>query len=423
MPKSLLNTLFLLFILVMFSCCSNKKENISTFVVKTTNYEDILEISGLVEPVNVLTFTAPQWVDGKIIYLIKDGTQVEAGETLAIIEDKGREENYENNLANLAIMTADLEKTKADLDMQYALLEAQVQNNAAETQITNLDSTNLKFLSPNQQKIRQLEIERSAIVQRQLSNKLKSLSIINQSEIRKMELRIAQYQNRVQSSKDQLDELIVKSTSSGIAMHATNPFRRKKIAEGDPIYDGMPLVIIPQMDQMKVKIQATEGDYKLINVDDSVTYTFDAMPGNRAWGKVLKKSPVGQTLKENSKVKFFEIEASIDKMDVVPKPDLSARCRITLKQIPDTLVIPQVAIFEQDSMNVVYVKKGEKFERRQILTGTTSSKSAVVVAGLKPREEISLSKPGSQLILGEKLLPKEVIKKYANSEQPEAKMN
>ena len=163
---------------------------------------------------------------------------------------------------------------------------------------------------------------------------------------------------------------------------------------------------------MKVKI-AAESDYKLIN-RDSVTYTFDAMPRNKGYGKVMK-APVGQPIKEGSKVKIFEVETSIEQVDEIPKPAYSAQCRIYLKTIPDTLVIPQVAIFEEDSIQMVYVKKRKHFEKRQIKTGTSSLKSAVVAEGLKEKEIISLSKPASQLVRGEKLLPKQEEKEKPDS--------
>ena len=410
--KSLQNIIFILFFSILVSCESDKTVNIPTFTVNKTNYEDILEINGTVEPVEVYTFFTPPRIGGKVIFIIEDGTPVKEGDVICILEDKEREKNYEEFLGNLAIQIAGLDMTKVDLEIRYALLEAQVQNNEAETRITNLDSAGFQFLTPNQQRIKRLEQEKSEIVKQKLKSRLKALSVINQSEVRKQGLRIMQFQNRVESTKAELETLTIKATHAGIAVRAFNPFRRSQVVVGDEVWEGLPLVFIPEMGKMKVKIYATEGDFKLINENDSVEYTFDAMPENKAYGKILKKTPVGAPLKENSKVKFFEIEASVDKMDVVPQPAFSANCKIMLNFIPDTIVIPQVAIFEQDSINVVYVQKGKSFEKRQVLTGTSSSKSAIIIAGLKPKEVISLSKPQSELVQDEKLLSKEVLKKY-----------
>ncbi|MFT3751604.1 MAG: hypothetical protein QM800_01590 [Paludibacter sp.] len=128
------------------------------------------------------------------------------------------------------------------------------------------------------------------------------------------------------------------------------------------------------------------------------------MPDNKAWGKIQKKAPVGQPVKENSKVKTFEIEASVDKSLLIPGPDLTTRCKIILKHISDTIVIPQICIFEEDSMNFVYVQKNKTFEKRQISIGTTSTKEAVVTAGLKRNEKIAIVKPETELINGKRLL-------------------
>ena len=149
---------------------------------------------------------------------------------------------------------------------------------------------------------------------------------------------------------------------------------------------------------MKVIINAREVEYKRIGINDAVEYVFDAMPGNIAHGKILKKAPVGKTISKKSKVKFFEIEASVDSSTTIPTPGLSARCNIILKRVQDTIVIPQITIFEVDSMKVVYVKNKTGFEQRQITTGLSSPKLAVVRQGLKTEEEVALRKPDQALI-------------------------
>jgi hypothetical protein len=57
------------------------------------------------------------------------------------------------------------------------------------------------------------------------------------------------------------------------------------------------------------------------------------------------------------------------------------------------------------------VKNGDKFEMRQVTLGTSSPKSAIVVAGLKVGEKILLVKPSSSLIDKKTLFPKKKVKK------------
>jgi multidrug efflux pump subunit AcrA (membrane-fusion protein) len=117
------------------------------------------------------------------------------------------------------------------------------------------------------------------------------------------------------------------------------------------------------------------------------------MPDNRAWGRIAKLSPVGQTRTEGSAVKTFEIEASVDSMLVPIDPGMSVQCRVYLHHIPDTIVIPTISVFDKDSVKVVYVERGGKYEERLVTLGEGSPRSTIVVSGLKPGERISLMRP------------------------------
>ena len=398
------------FLALLFSCQSHDQSQFSTYTVKTTDFEDDLEINGIVEPIQTTSIGCPREADGIITFIVKDGAYVNEGDTVCILEDSNLKKRYDEAVVNLETAKAELEKTKADLALKYALLEAQVKNNAAQTDISNLDSLQLQYFTPNQQTIKRLELRQVAIEKEKLDKKLKSLAIINQSELKQTEFQIQRLTAEIQSSKEQLDGLVIKSPKKGIVSRAQH-YSGRKVQEGDNLWYGMAMVNIPDLSKMKVIITASEGNYKRISENDLVEYSFDAMPQNKAWGKILKKSPIGKPIKEDSKIKLFEIEATMDSAGIIPGPGLSANCKVILNRVKDTIVIPQITVFEQDSMQVVFVKNGDKFEMRQVTIGTSSPKSAIVVAGLKVGEKISLVKPSSSLIDKKTLFPKKKVKK------------
>jgi multidrug efflux pump subunit AcrA (membrane-fusion protein) len=375
-----------------------------------SDFEDFLTIDGYIEPVQTISVSCPREADGIVTYLIKDGTYANQDDVVCTIEDKEVKKRYDEAIVNLETAKADLNKSKADLDLQYALLEAQVKNNAAETDIADLDSLQLKYLSPNLQKIKKLELQKVAIEKHKLEKKLKSLAIINQSDIKKSEFEIQRLTSLIQSSKEQLDGLVLKAPYKGMIYRSTY-YTGAKVKEGDNVWNNMPVVTIPDLTKMKVKIIASEGNYKRININDAVELTFDAMPKNKAWGKILSKSPVGQPIKENSKIKTFEIEATIDSSLVIPGPGLSANCKVIIKQIKNALVIPVIAIFEKDSLKVVYIKKAGKYEMRQVVCGATSPKNAVISSGIRVNEQISLLEPKSTLVEKKTWIGKPIKKK------------
>jgi multidrug efflux pump subunit AcrA (membrane-fusion protein) len=392
------------------SCTSPDSKDVPTYTVVRGDFENVLSIDGYVEPIRSTTTTCPPRIEGVVGFLIEDGVHVKENDILCIVEVPELQITYDELLISLENAQVNLTKTQADLDMQYALLEAQVKTNAAETQIAQLDSLQIEYATPNQVRIKELELAQVTIQKERFEKKLHALDFIRQSEIRKQELQVRQFANRLQSAKEQLDALTIKAPKDGLAMRAIYPLTGKKLQIGDPVWGRMPLVNLPEFTGMKVKIQAPETDYKHINLNDSVLFSFDAMPENKAWGKIQTKSPVGQPYKENSKVKFFEIEASIDSAALMPEPGFTAYCRIFLKQIKDTLIVPQIAIFEEDSMKVVYVKQGKNFDIRQVSTGTSSPKEIIITAGLQSNEVIALTKPPAALLRGKTMLPPDSTK-------------
>ena len=403
--------------LLLASSCTSHEKEFALYPVLNADFENILTIDGFTEPVRSTTLVCPRDVDGVVIQLVEDGTYVDEGEIVCVIEYTELQNEYDQLCIDLENSKANLNKTKADIEMEYAILDAQVKNNQADAQIAQLDSLQLEYAAPSQKRITELELQRVAIEKAKYEKKLQALAVIQQSEIRKQELRVQRLENRAQSIKEQLDELTLKAPQKGLATRAVYWLTGKKLQVGDPVWGNMPVVDIPDLSEMKVKIWAPERDYKLINVDDSVYYTFDALPGNISWGKILRKSPVGQPYKEGSKVKLFEIEASIDSTLIMPDPGFTAFCHIVLQLVKNTVVIPQIAVFEEDSMKVVYVRKNEGYEMRQILQGIASPKNVVVAAGLERNEIISLSKPKSSLIRKKAVLPDSIIKQNAPQER------
>jgi len=322
-------------------------------------------------------------------------------------------DQYENAIKNLEVSKAEYNKIQADLALDLALLEAQVKNNDAQTSITNLDSVQLQYASPTQRKITELELKIAQIQKEKFEHKLSAVKLINQFEIRKAELRIRQNENNVKRWEEQLLQLVLLTPIDGLAMRSISWVTGNKVIEGETAYPPMPLIEIPYLSLMRLAFSVSETEYKRIKVGQKVEYTFDAMPGNTAQGSITYRSSVGRELSRNSKVKLFDMQASIDTAAVLPGAGLSARARIIITQIPDTIVIPTVAIFEEDSTKVVFVKHGNRFNKQEIITAESSQKQAIVAAGLQPGDVLALARPKASQVGKFIALPADVKQKIS----------
>lgn len=410
MNKTFLLFAFLFCGLILASCQGPEKKEILIDHLDHTNFEDILTLEGTVEAVRSVTITGPQQIGGEIVYLVEDGTQVKAGDLVCQMENRETQDVIDQLAIAVENAKANMTKTKANLEMRYAQLDAQVQTNKVQTSIANLDSLQLIYASPAQRRVKELELQKAAIVKNKLMKKLMALDIINKNQLIRMELQIKSQESRQSMIMAIIDQLTIKATQSGMAMRAISWQTDKKVQEGDNVQGSMPLINIPDMTEMKVKILASEASYKRMNINDRVEYTFDAMPGNVASGKITSKAPIGQPISRSSKVKFFEVEASMESSKVLPTPGLSVTCNIILQRVKDTIVVPQIAIFEEDSMKIVYVKQEKGFEKRQVEIGPSSPKIAVIVKGLSGKEILSMIKPSSATVKKTTLLPDSAVK-------------
>jgi multidrug efflux pump subunit AcrA (membrane-fusion protein) len=376
----------------------------TTYTVTCKTFENNILIDGVVESVNSTTIALSLPREGTIGFLVEDGTFVKEGELVCSIEIPEIQTNYDKLVLDLENAKAEFEKRKAELNMEYAILEAQVKSNEASAKIAALDSLQLKYTPLTQRQIRELELEIVEIDKNRYDKKLKALSVIQQSEIRKNEIQIQSLENRVNSAKSELESLNLKAPKAGLAIRGSSFLTGNKFLVGDLVWRGISIVSIPEMDKMKVNIQALEQDFKYINTNDSVMYVFDAMPENRAWGKITRKTPVGKQYKNGSNVKFFDIEASIDSFISLPEPGYTVNCKVILSQLKDTIVIPQIAVFDEDSTKNVFVRYNKGIEMREVQLGLSSSKEAVITGGLHVDEVILLTKPGKSLIKKRTLL-------------------
>ncbi|HPB05123.1 MAG TPA: efflux RND transporter periplasmic adaptor subunit, partial [Prolixibacteraceae bacterium] len=405
--------LSLMAIVLLMACNTHKNDSMLTYLVATSTFSESLLADGTVEAVNSRTLVCPESDEYNIKFLIDDGTLVKAGDTVCILENKQLVDQYENAIKNLELSKAEYNKIQADLALDLALLEAQVKNNEAQTSITNLDSAQLQYASPTQKKITELELKIAQIQKEKFEHKLSAVKRINQFEIRKAELRIRQNENNVKRWEEQLLQLVLLTPIDGLAMRSISWVTGNKVIEGETAYPPMPLIEIPDLSLMRLAFSVSETEYKRIKVGQKVEYTFDAMPGNSAQGSITYRSSVGRELSRNSKVKLFDMQASIDTAAVLPGAGLSARARIIITQIPDTIVVPTVAIFDEDSTKVVFVKHGNRYNKQEIITAESSQKETIVAAGLQPGDVLALAHPKASQVGKFIALPADVKQKLS----------
>lgn len=397
---------------ILLTSCKPKAVNIITCDLKRSDYSDVIIASGTIQAVKSTTITAPLdffW-DMKVDWVIQAGSRVDQGDTVCILKCEPVLQMLDQQLSDLESLRADYKKMEADNALNRAMLDARVKENKAGMAISELDSMQIRFAPRIKQQLMGLELERARIEERKLQKKYEAEKKIDESEIRQLKSRISQAEVQVQTMQEQLKSLTILAPKSGIVKEAEMQGRMMiSFGEGDPIEIGgypkvgslifpqLAMMEIPEMDEVQVVVKVQEVDYKRIEKGQKVEITVDAKDNLRTTGSVKVKSLAGRQ-DYDSPVKWYDVTVSVDSCHIQMPPGLSARCSIILNRLADQVSVPTVAIFEKDSMKIVYVKEGDKFKPVKIETGLSNSSQTIITNGLTGSETISLMEPPYQYI-------------------------
>ena len=233
-----------------------------------------------------------------------------------------------------------------------------------------------------------------------MQRQLATMKIVNEAELKRLEMQLRQYEELEQLYNYVMQNTIIKAPASGQILLAPCPsMTSRKLMSGDELRQDIGKIVVGN--ERHVRIEATEQDVKRMETGQTINYTFSSKPGVKAFGKVLSKTPVSRPVSNGSQVSVFDVTAKIDSATALLEPEISANCQVLLRSIPDTLIVPMVAVFDEDSARVVYVQKEKMYQRREVSIVAQSEFEAVVSSGLEEGEVLSLIKPKENKIIKE----------------------
>ena len=202
-------------------------------------------------------------------HLAKEGAFVKKGDTVCILDAPELRSTFEQYNTNLEKIEASKDSLEANQAIQLSMLDAQVETNKAQMEISMLDSIQLKFAPEVKQKLLTLEMEKVKIEKMKLEKKLAAQKKISSSEISQFGSRIAMQKNQIQLFQSQINSLYIVAPSDGFVIHAEMPSFQinggstigGKIEEGSKVYYTMPILQIPDISKMQVSVEVPEADY------------------------------------------------------------------------------------------------------------------------------------------------------------------
>ncbi len=363
------------------------------FVISTTE-------SGEIRAKRSMTVTAPKvGVNLQIIELIPEGSFVKKGDRVVQFDPGEIQKSIEQKESELDIAKADFQKTEASEASQVSQMEANLKDMEANLRLQELQMERLKYESEIEMETGKLRLEQAVIKVEESKKNMESQLKILKAEREKQVLRIQQAQAELEKWKDYLDKLTLTAPADGLVVYQESWNRAsggmEKIKMGDTPYSGEPVLELPDLSELQVKVQVNEVDIGSIAVGDKTEIVMDAYETPKYTGKVVEISTLARRKNWRSDVKVFDIIVDIDKVDERLKPGMTAKVEIVSEVIPDVLSVPIEGVFDEDGKKIVYASRVGGYKKREVTIGKRNDNFVIITDGLEEGDSILLTDPAA----------------------------
>lgn len=201
--------------------------------------------------------------------------------------------------------------------------------------------------------------------------------------------------------QEQLQKCVIKAQKTGLVVYGggntENYYGYEQIREGATIRERQPIITIPDMTQMSVKVKVHESYIQKITKGLKAKIQVDAFPEKKLVGEVTKVAllPDSQNRWMNPDLKVYQTTVSVEGTHPWLKPGMSAKVEILVKELDDVLYVPLQAIAENNGKQFCSVMDGGT-ELREVEIGDFNDEFIEIKTGLKEGEDVVLRSPQFQ---------------------------
>jgi hypothetical protein len=203
-----------------------------------------------------------------------------------------------------------------------------------------------------------------------------------------------------QDLADQLEKCLIRAKKTGLVVYGGGNmnyyyYGQEQIREGALIREQQPIITIPDMTKMVVKVRIHESYIKKVQKGQMVRITVDAFPGKLLEGVVSKVGvlPDSQNRWMNPDLKVYLTTIAITGVHDWTKPGMSAKVEIRVKELPDVVYIPIQAVTPMEDKQFCYLANGARQEQREVEIGEFNDEFIEIKRGLNEGDKVCLRAP------------------------------
>ena len=196
---------------------------------------------------------------------------------------------------------------------------------------------------------------------------------------------VAQGNASLAAAETQLQSTVVRAPFAGTVFSLP-------VRQYDYVSAGEPLVEVADLTRMQVLAYFDEPEIGKLQMNDSVTITWDARPGKQWHGHIVR---VPTTVITYGTRNVGECLINIDDAtgDLLPNTNVTAR--VTTQQVYHVLTIPREALRTQGSQNFVFVVKNGALHKTSVDVGALNLQTVQITGGISAGTVLALNTTSS----------------------------
>lgn len=157
----------------------------------------------------------------------------------------------------------------------------------------------------------------------------------------------------------------------------------RMVKAGNTVTANQSIFQITDLDPLIAYLYVPEREFSKLGVDQPVSVTLDALPGQTFLGHVARISPV-----IDPATATFKVTVQLTDSEGRLKPGMFGRVSVEFDTREDVPLVPRVALLADEVTPSVFVVTDGVAKRREISIGYTSNGHFEVVDGLSPGEQV-----------------------------------
>jgi multidrug efflux pump subunit AcrA (membrane-fusion protein) len=339
----------------------------------------------------------------QVTHLAHTGQLVKKGDL--VFEFDPSEQHYKVEQNNSELMQAEQETTKARADAVVLAAEDKVLllKDRYSVRRAELDVQKNELVSKIDADKNQLALEQARRVLAEQEKDVESHKASGQAATYLAQEKANKAKLAMDQAQQNLDKMRVTAPMDGLVsiqknMNASGGFFFTGMSlpdyhEGDQVQAGSSIAQVVDPQGLELTAKIGEQDHANVQAGEAVEVVFDALPGQVFHGKV--KSVGGMSMQQffsNNTGGNFEVSIQLADADARLRSGFTAQIVFLGGAKQNVLYLPRQALFLKDGKRIVYVKKGNGYEQREVKI-QSENESRATVEGLEEGSKIALVDP------------------------------